>query len=92
MKGWKTVKFVTKLKKNKVNINFFKVKYHSVTMFLVTFCEVTGLKAWHYIHEKKGFDSKIQKIQKISIFLSPFDLGFFEIMRYLNLGLFKVGG
>ena len=33
-------------------------------MFLITFWEVPGLKASHYVHEKKGLDSNIQKIQK----------------------------
>ena len=33
-------------------------------MFLITFWEVPDLKTWHYVYEKEGFDSQIQKIQK----------------------------
>ena len=33
-------------------------------MFLITFWKVSGLKTSHYVHEKKGFDSQIHKIQK----------------------------
>ena len=57
-------------------------------MFLITFWEVPGLKTSHYVHEKKGFDSQIQKIK---IFIKM-DLGIFKIGEYLDLGLFKIGG
>ena len=35
-------------------------------MFLITFWEVPGLKTSHYVHEKKGFDSQIQKIKNLN--------------------------
>ena len=66
------------LKQNQ-DLGVFEIKYYLVTMFLITFWEVPGLKTWHYVHEKKGFDSHIQNT-KISIFIK------------MNLGLFKIGG
>ena len=50
--------------KQSQDLCLFKIKYHLMTMFLITFWEFPGLKTWHYVHEKKGFDSLIQEIQK----------------------------
>ena len=60
-------------------------------MFLIIFWEVPVLKIRHYVHEKKGFDSLIQKNTKIPIFIKM-DVGLFKIGGYLDLGLFKIGG
>ena len=60
-------------------------------MFLITFSEHPGLKTWDYVHEKKGFDSQIQKNTKISIFIK-IDLGLFKIGGYMDINLFKIGG
>ena len=56
-------------------------------MFLITFWEVPGLKTWHYIHEKKDFDSQIQKNTKISIFIK-IDLGLFKIKGAMYISLY----
>ena len=47
----------------------FKSKYHLLAMSLITFREVSSLKTSHYVHEKKGFDSLIQEIQKSQFLL-----------------------
>ena len=64
--------------KQSQDLGLFKIKYLLLTMFLITFWDVHGLKTSHYVHEKKGFDLQIQKNTKISIFIKM-DLGLFEI-------------
>ena len=43
------------------NLGLFKIKYHLLKMFLITFWKVSGLKTLHEVHEKEGFSSQIQK-------------------------------
>ena len=50
--------------KQSQDLGLFKSKYHLFRMFLTNLWEVPGSKTSHYGHEKKGFDSQIQKIQK----------------------------
>ena len=78
--------------KQSQDLGLFKIKYLLLTMFLITFWDVHGLKTSHYVHEKKGFDSQIQKNTKISIFIKKIDLGLFKIGGYLDINLFKIGG
>ena len=50
--------------KQSLDLGPFKIKFHLLKIFLTTFSEVPGLKTWHYVHEKKGLDSQIPKIQE----------------------------
>ena len=45
--------------KQSLDLDLFKINN-----FLTIFWEVPGSKTQHYVHEKEGFDSQIQKIQK----------------------------
>ena len=75
--------------KQSQDLCLFKIKYHLMTMFLITFW-VSWLKNLTLCTWKERFWF-IDSNTKISIFIKM-DSGLFKIGGYLNLCIFKIGG